>query len=147
MTLSAILLALSLVGAPKETATPVAEAVARYARTPQEAAFLVAWGRYESEYSPRIIANDCRKYECDHGRARGAWQAHRVAAGKLWDDLPGNIDAQARVAARHARWALGECSGDARCAFRLLGGLHRDRKLKGEEKRVETYARALEALR
>lgn len=156
MTLKAILLALGILGAPNATAPAVARGVASYARTPEEAAFTIAWGHHESGFSEAIAAGNCAKWQCDARRradgtivhlARGIWQSHERAAGSAWEHLPGNIDLQAFVAVRHARWALGRCNGDARCAFRLLGGLPRDRKLKGEDARVAMYRKALEAVR
>lgn len=142
MTLASVLAALLALGAPAETSPAVAAAVTQYARTPVEAAFLLAWGKHESEFRDRIIQNDCRRWECDHGTARGAWQLHRGAAGVDWAALPGNVDAQARAAARMARWSLHTCNGDARCAFRVLGGLRVDVPLKGEASRVAAFEQA-----
>ena len=137
--LSAILAAALALGAPQSVAPSLAASVAQYAKTPTEVAFMLAWGRHESGFLARIIANDCKRWECDRGRARGAWQLHERAAGSDWAALPGNIDAQARSAARMTRWALGRCKGDARCAFRVLGGLQHDAKLKGEDERVASF--------
>jgi hypothetical protein len=123
---------------------PTADAIAHNARTPVEAAFLIAWGRAESLFSERIIANDCRRWECDHGRARGAWQLHAGAVGKDWAFLPGNVELQARYAGRMTRWALRQCPADpVRGGFRVLGGLGCDRELKGEQSRVETFRKVL----
>jgi len=139
MLLKAILSAALAVGAPQAVAPELAAAIHQRTTNSTEAAFLLAWGRYESNFLPRIIANDCRRWECDRGKARGAWQLHERAAGADWDALPGNLDAQVRSALRMTRWALGRCHGDARCAFRVLGGLQHDARLKGEDERVATF--------
>lgn len=156
MTLQIILAAVLALGAPKETATDVAVAIAKYARTPDEAAFMAAWARHESEFSAAIAAGECKRWQCDAHkladgrvvfRARGLWQLHRGAAGDDWEMLPGDIDAQARAAARMTRWALRSCGGDARCAFRRLGGLSAYSKLRGEEKRLASFAIARRSIR
>jgi hypothetical protein len=141
MMLRAVLAAALALGAPQETASDVASAVLKYARSADEAAFMLSWAEHESHFSARIIACECERWECDHGHARGAWQLHRGAAGADWAALPGNIDAQARAASRMARWSLRACEGNARCAFRLLGGLRVDVPLKGEESRIASYRR------
>lgn len=133
----------------------LASAIAEESRTPVEAAFLIAFGYSESGWSLDVHNGICPKYGCDRdrdgvARARSPWQLHRNGMNEdSWAQMVGveNVEIQAHAAMRHARWALGKCDGDARCAFRLLGGLPRDRKLKGEEKRLQTYAKALEALR
>jgi len=141
MTAQTILVAILALGAPKASAPAFADAIARHARTADEAAFLVAWAEHESHFQERIVRNDCKRYECDRGRARGAWQLHRGAAGQDWDALPGNLDAQARSAARMARWALRECKAPLG-AFRRLGGLGCDRALKGEDARMASFKKA-----
>jgi hypothetical protein len=147
MMLQAILAAVLALGAPSETASDVATAVAKYARTPDEAAFLLAWGTHESHFQRRIIDGDCKKWECDHGRARGAFQLHAGAAGSDWALLPGDIDLQAKHAAAMARWAMRTCPKDpVRGGFRVLGGLGCDRALKGEDARVISFRKARAAL-
>lgn len=151
MMFQSILVALLRLGAPNDIAVPLAQGIATYAKTPTEAAFLTAWSKHESEYSADIMRGNCPTYRCDphrhadgtiEHRARGLFQLHRGAAGKDWDELPGNIDAQVRSAARMTRWALHECKGDVRCAFRVLGALPKTKPLKGEEKRVADFERA-----
>jgi hypothetical protein len=146
-------MALGLLAPPKAAVEGIM-AITDYARTPQEIAFTSTWAKFESGFAEHVVAGRCRRWECDahkladgtiEHRARGFCQLHERAAGSDWDLLPGDIDAQARACTRMARWALGRCSGDARCAFRLLGGLPRDRKLRGEDARMAVYVRALEA--
>lgn len=146
MTLQSLLLALQLLHAPSDTAPGVAGAVLRHAKSPMEAAFILAWGRAESGFDSRIIRNECKRWECDHGLAVGGWQMHRRAAGPDWDELPGNIDAQVRSAARMTRWALKQCGNQPRCAFRVLGGLRPETPLKGENARVSDFERVRRAL-
>lgn len=124
----------------------IAAAVAEFTKTPDEAAFLIAWGQAETNYSLRIQRGQCRRWECDRGRARGPWQVHRLRNMPLekWDRMHGieNTRAQVEHAVKMTRWALGRCKGDARCAFRLLGGLAPTTPLKGEDGRVADYEKA-----
>jgi len=164
MTLQAILTALGLLaifhedvrGPEKEAQlNAIAAAVAKVSQTQDEAAFLIAWSNAETHFSLRIAQGDCRRWECDpvrHAdgsmtfRARGPWQAHRNGmSDDSWARMTGieNVEHQAEVAARHARWALSACheTGDARIlgAFRLLGAKHCDQAMKGERERLATY--------
>lgn len=126
--------------------TAVGYAIAEFARTRNERAFLLTWGRFESNYSLRVHIGRCHPWECDRGLARGPWQAHRNGmAAENWARMIGveNTRAQAEHAAKMARWALGRCGGDARCAFRLLGGLSPTTPLRGEDERVAAYERTL----
>ncbi len=126
----------------------VAAAVAKVTKDPDEAAFLLAWGDAETHYSLRIHEGRCFKWECDRGRARGPWQAHRNSMTLAdWDKMQGveNVDAQARHALKMARWALRECRtrGDARIlgAFRLLGARGCNGVLPGEGERLASFKR------
>ncbi len=123
----------------------IASAVVEFTRSPDEAAFLIAWGRSETNYSLRVHAGHCRPWECDRGKARGPWQAHRNGMPiERWDRMHGveNTRAQAEQAARHARWALRQCPDDRiRGAFRVLGGRACYQRLKGEDDRVAAFER------
>jgi hypothetical protein len=141
MMIQAILAAVVALGAPRDVAPEFASAVAKYARTPEEASLMLSWAEHESHFARRIADGDCRKWECDHGRARGLFQEHRGAAGAEWSYMLGDIDAQVRAAARTTRWVLKTCKGDARCSFRVLGGLRTDVALKGEDSRVRSFTR------
>jgi hypothetical protein len=124
----------------------IAAAVAEFTKTPDEAAFLLAWGQAETNYSLRIQRGQCRRWECDRGRARGPWQAHRNGMPlERWERMVGveNTRVQAEQAARHARWALRQCKDDPiRGAFRVLGGNACWKPLKGEEYRVAAFTLA-----
>ncbi len=121
----------------------VAKAVASVSHTSEEAAFLLAWGKAETHFSLRIHRGECRTWECDGGKARGPWQAHRNGMDDdRWNKMIGveNIQIQAEQAVRHARWALQACPGDrVRGAFRVLGGHGCLSALKGEEGRVSEF--------
>lgn len=157
MTFKAILVALGLMPVWKEDrpVTPEKErqlsatsaAIHAAAKTPDEAAFLIAWGDAETHYSLRVHAGRCHRWECDRGRARGPWQVHRNAAmsPEQWDKMHGveNIEEQAKVAAARARWAMRQCKGDPiRGGFRVLGGLGCQVELKGEGERMAAFKRA-----
>src|SRR3954462_1603739 len=149
MMLQLVRAALLALGVQSSMAPVIAESVAKYTRNAEEAMFEIAWGKNESQYMERIINNDCKRWECDHGRAVGAWQLHRGAAGDDWAILPGNIDAQARAAARMTRFALHACpgTGDARIlgAFRVLGGHSCSSPIKGEVQRLKDFKTAMGA--
>lgn len=121
----------------------VANAVATVARTPDEAAFLLAWGKAETNFSLRIHRGECRQWECDSGRARGPWQAHRNGMPEdRWDQMLGveHVQVQAEQAACHARWAMYACPGDRiRGAFRVLAGHRCSSPIRGEEDRVASF--------
>jgi hypothetical protein len=132
-------------GSPEKSAqlNAVAAAVAEFARSPDEVAFLLAWAKHETNLSLRIHAGQCRAWECDRGKARGPWQAHRNGMPlERWDRMHGveNTRAQAEHAARMARWALRQCPDDRiRGAFRVLGGRACWQPLKGDELRVADF--------
>jgi hypothetical protein len=128
----------------------ISSAVAEFARTPTEAAFLITWGRHETNFSLRVHSGNCRAWECDRGRARGPFQVHRLKSmsDETWDRMRGveNTRAQVEVASKFVRWSLAKCKGDVRCSFRLLGGIRRDVPLKGEDARVASFDRMKAAL-
>jgi len=121
----------------------VAKSVASVSRTADEAAFLLAWGKAETHFSLRIHRGECRRWECDGGKARGPWQAHKNGMpDDQWGRMIGveNIDVQARQAIRHARWALQACPGDRiRGAFRVLAGHGCLSPIRGEKGRVAEF--------
>jgi hypothetical protein len=113
---------------PEKTAqlVAIAHAVHKERLTLEQMAFLLAWGEFETHYSLRIHAGECRKWECDPivrkgvrtFRARGPWQSHtrELPVGVEWSA------AQVADAARRVRWALRECRGDVAGAYAVLGG-------------------------
>lgn len=154
MMLKSVLLALQLLTvfhedkaeSPEKRAqlTGLAYSIAEFSRDADTAAFLIVWAKHETNLSLRIQVGRCKAWECDRGKARGPWQQHRNGRDEeTWNRMIGveNTRVQAREAAKQARWALGRCKGDARCAFRMLGGLAPTTPLKGEEKRVADFER------
>lgn len=114
-------------------------------------AFTEALGYRESRYSLRIMRGECRSHECDprrlkgggrEFRAVGAWQMHKNGlSDAAWAALhgPDSLPAQAKEATKRARGALGECRGDVRGAFALLGGRGCAGTLPDMAERLETY--------
>lgn len=68
---------------------------------------LTVW-RHESNLSSRIIAGNCKRHECDGGRARGGGQNHRNLHNATdWDQANGNVELQVKMtddALRRAYW-------------------------------------------
>ena len=121
----------------------VAHAIASVARSADEAAFLLAWGKAETNFSLRIHRGECRHWECDGGKARGPWQAHKNGmSDERWSKMTGveNVQTQAEQAVQHARWALSACPRDRiRGAFRVLAGRGCSAPIKGERSRVAEF--------
>jgi hypothetical protein len=127
----------------REQLEAVARAVASTAQTRDEAAFLLAWAKAETQFSLRIHRGQCRQWECDRGKARGPWQAHRngMPEGR-WSLMVGveNTQVQAEQAIQDTRWALLACPRDRiRGAFRVLAGRSCSSPIKGEDKRVADF--------
>ena len=153
MTLKAILLLFGLLptyredtpGSPEKRAqqSALSHAIAAEKLTPDQTAFLLAWGDAETRFSLRIGAGRCKPWECDRGRARGPWQLHRDASmtADTWSRMHGleNVPVQAREAAKKVRWALRECRGDVKGAFAVLGGRGCSGTIPGVEGRVEMF--------
>lgn len=95
----------------------VAEAIAAVARTPQEAAALIALGKHESGFALLVQAG--RRDEmpegqrCDTGRARGVWQLWEVACPSAYRHPAGSAEslrAEARCAVGNLRAAGRRCT-------------------------------------
>jgi hypothetical protein len=111
------------------------------------AALLIAIGTHESRFSPDIVANRCKPWQCDRGRARGAFQVHRLGylAG-LWDISPGDPAVQVEMADRVLRRSLTRCAPFASfpaLVYRAYRGGSCSWPIKGEAARVATYMRAM----
>ena len=121
----------------------IARAVAAVSKTADQAAFLLAWGKAETNFSLRIHRGDCRPWECDGGKARGPWQLHRVGMpDELWAKMIGveNVQTQAEQALREVQWAFNICPRDhVRGAFRVLAGHGCTQPLKDETLRVAEF--------
>lgn len=160
MTFATVLIALGLLPMAAEDRRPelelqksaqyqaLAQAMTEAARDRRELAFLIAWGWHESAYSLRIHRNECRRWECDRGRARSPWQLHRNGLDQgSWDGLAGveNVRGQAQEAALRARRALAWC-GTVEGAFRSMGGRGCSGLLPGVERRMATFRTVLARL-
>lgn len=85
---------------------PWARAIAAEARTPDEAAALVAVGQLESRWAEYVTEGRCHEgpagQRCDNGRAKGPYQLHGWCTAT---DPRG----QTACAARMLRWARSRC--------------------------------------
>ena len=76
------------------------------------AAMLITIARSETNFSLRIHRGECKKWECDRGRARGPWQNQRNQhTAPSWDELHGieHSVVQARVASDMLRRTYWTC--------------------------------------
>lgn len=91
--------------------TPVAAAILMATADRTEIAALIATGFQESGWKSAILNDRCRKGPndpaCDHGKALGPWQVHRVACPLAFGHEPGATIAKVEA---------------AECAVRLLRG-------------------------
>jgi hypothetical protein len=95
-------------------ATAIAD-VSRDAPRPARewAALLMTIGYHESTFSLRIQRGECKPHECDHGRARSAWQLHKnLFNAAVWDQLHGveNTSIQVQAASDALKRAYFTCS-------------------------------------
>lgn len=129
-------------------AAGIAQVAKRQAPLPQRqwAALLLTIGFHESTFSLRILAGHCRKHECDGGRARGLFQAHRLASmsDEMWARLVGieNLPVQVEQADELLRRHVRTCPGDV--ATSIITG-YMGKRCGAESKevaaRLETFRR------
>ena len=95
-------------------AAAVAEVSKDAPRPPREwAALLLTIGYHESTFSLRIQRGQCKPHECDHGRARSAWQLHKnLFTAPVWDQLHGieNTAVQVQAASDALKRAYFTCN-------------------------------------
>jgi hypothetical protein len=126
-------------------AAAIAEVSLSAPRSPREwSALLLTIGRHESNFDTEIVAGRCKPWQCDRGRARGAFQNQRVSFNaELWDVADGNIEAQVAMADRALRRSLATCArlGVPYPAgvFRAYAGRSCSFPLRDEAARVATY--------
>lgn len=80
----------------------------------QWAALLFSTGWHESTFSLRIMRGDCKKHECDGGRARGAFQGQQHAFNReQWPRMHGleHADVQVWAADQILRRHVRTCPG------------------------------------
>lgn len=133
------------VGAEHVDQAELSQAIALASReNPRLAALMLATAGAESGLMRRIAEGHCKPLECDHGRAVGLWQSHRLQQGAT-------LTEQATEAARELTRATRECSGRAPFplgAFRSYGsGKGCFGAVPRETERVELYKRILEAIK
>ncbi len=114
----------------------------------QWASILTAIGAAESHYDTEVTAGRCLPLMCDKGRARSAFQVHRLRfVEDLWDTAPGNIAVQVALADKVLRRTWGTClkQGVAMpmAAFRGFAGVSCSWPMRGEDLRVSYYNRAM----
>jgi hypothetical protein len=98
----------------------IERAIVSAARGDRElAAMLVVLGAGETHFAERFGRDGCRPGECDRGRAKGYFQAHRGGCGELWE-RPRDVVVMAECAARTLRWARARCKS-VEGAFALYG--------------------------
>lgn len=114
----------------------------------QWAALLGAIGSNESNFDTEIVAGRCAKWACDHGRAKGAFQNHKLSfTADLWPVADGNITAQVDMADRTLRRTWGTCTRLGvpfpASAFRGYAGVSCSWPMRGEQQRVNAYLRLM----
>ncbi len=94
----------------------VASAVwAESARGPRErrewAKLLITIGAHESHFSIRIMRGECKKWECDRGRAKGMFQIHSNTLNRdSWALQDGDIPLQVKLASDALKRAYWTCA-------------------------------------
>ncbi len=134
-----------------------AAAATKWPGAPSELrALMLTVAFHESALSLRIHAGDCRKHECDRGRARGLWQQHASSASsrEAWEQLAG-LDAEstrhaAREAARslaRARWQCRSLEKRGQPWLEMTLSAYAGRGcvgwFRGRDARVATYVRII----
>lgn len=108
------------------------------------AALLITIGFHESTYSLRIFAGNCKKWECDRGKARSAWQVHRsVFTEPYWHKLWGmqNVDSQVDAADAVLRRHLQTCGPTPAGIFTAYMGKRCGSDVRQVQERVATFER------
>lgn len=125
----------------RELATAIAS-IPRVNR--QWAALVLTVAIHESSLLARIARGDCKRYECDGGRAWGLFQVHRNQANRaVWGSR--EISVQTLEGARMLRAAFYTCGGlqpDWQIrTLRAYAGRKCNQPLKGEQERLATFRR------
>lgn len=130
-----------------EIAKAVADASRGKPLPPQRwSALVLTVGFHESSFSMRIIANDCRRHECDRGKARGFGQVHKNTLNhRDWDDAPGNLAIQAKLTSDALARAYWNCQRSGvepvRATLSSYAGKGCGASWEGLDKRLATFNR------
>lgn len=129
---------------------PIADALLALTNNPRSLAFLIALGGHESHFRQRLVDNQCKPWECDHGLAWGAWQVHKFKWNeKTWGSP--NVADQAKAVFHEFLRQRSRCAHypgvtQPIATFRAFTGRGCDAVLPGEADRAVTYARVLARL-
>lgn len=109
---------------------------------------LGATGGIETNFDTDIVAGRCLPYQCDRGRAKGAFQNQNVKpVADLWPTADGNIAAQVDMADRMMRRTYRGCEGQGvpfpAGAFRAYAGRSCSWPVHREAERVALYNRLM----
>jgi hypothetical protein len=111
-------------------------------------ALLATVGGHESNFDTQLVLGLCKPWQCDHGRAKGAFQNQRVSfTADLWPHADGDIAKQVAMADRSMRRSLTRCERFAPYpahvfrAYRGGGEGSCTIALRDEAARVATYER------
>lgn len=125
----------------------IAAELARQVPSRKKAALLIAIGCQETHYDKRIIAGQCKPWECDRGKSRGAWQGQRNHdVANLWDAANGNIPIQLQMAYTTLNHSMIRCEPFGPFpahVFRAYRGGSCDWALKDESMRIWWYEKAI----
>ncbi len=113
----------------------------------QWASLLGAIGSVESNFDTDIVAGRCKPYECDRGRAKGAFQNQNVRpVADLWPNADGDIATQVAMADRMLRRSVSRCAPFAPFpahVFRAYRGGSCSWPVHRERERVAAYVRLM----
>lgn len=108
----------------RERVAEVARAIASVAgKDAGKAAFLAVQAVHESGLRRDVLSCNCPRHECDRGKARGAWQLHRIPERpEIWSLVCGGDYASHALG---ASWIARYYSAKSlECSFAALGGVH-----------------------
>lgn len=114
----------------------------------QWASLLGAIGGAESHFDTAVTAGNCLPLACDKGRARSAFQCHRLQfVADLWDRANGDIAVQVEMADKVLRRTWGTCLVQGvpmpQAAFRGYAGVSCSWPMRGEDLRVAYYVKLM----
>lgn len=104
-------------------------------------AALLVLGALETGFAERFERDGCRPKECDRGKAKHYWQAHRANCPALWRD-PTSTPVAARCAAATLRYGRKLC-GNWAGAFNVYAGLRCGATLGAKREQLRAKAMGL----